>query len=375
MRIHSVIVLVLALWMASACNLGTTPTQEPLLTPDPTDTTSGEPTVNIISPRAGDEFVVDEQILVSANATDRVGVTRMQLLANGQIVKTVSSQSVSGDTTMSAILDYAPRSAGAVTLQVIAFRGSRPSAPAEISINVRSQLSQITATSVPQPGGNIPVIPNDGVCRALVNTGLNLREGPGTEFKVIRVLPSGSLEPIIGRLGNNSWWKLRVGGTVEGWVSAEFTTPYGNCSTVPVSAAPTTPTTTVTVTTTATLTPTITVTPGTPDLVVTGISGDTAPVIPAGEAEVKKTYAITITNSGFGPTGQFSSRLTFNNTSTELAVVSNLNAGESISLNVEVSFPAAADFALQVTVDPDDTIKELSEVNNQGILSVKVTKQ
>jgi hypothetical protein len=41
-------------------------------------------------------------------ATDAVGITRVQLLANNQLVKTVSSESVNGEREMAAVLDLHP---------------------------------------------------------------------------------------------------------------------------------------------------------------------------------------------------------------------------------------------------------------------------
>ena len=204
--------VLVCLSVLTACNLSNnSPTVEPLITPTPTtDFQTEKPLVSVLSPVAGDEFVVGEEILVSANATDSVGVTRMQLWVNNQIVKTVSSEQLNGDTTMSAILDYTPRAAGTITMRVLAYRGAVVSDPTDIQVTIRGSQAQVTAT--PIGNVNVPQIPNDGVCRALTNTGLNFRQGPSTDFEVITVLSTGTLAPIIGRLGNNTWWKLNVGG-------------------------------------------------------------------------------------------------------------------------------------------------------------------
>ena len=54
------------------------------------------------------------------------------------------------------------------------------SQPDEVQVEVRRFQSQVTST--PNQISNVPDIPNDGVCRALVNVGLNFREGPSTDF-------------------------------------------------------------------------------------------------------------------------------------------------------------------------------------------------
>src|SRR5690606_39205669 len=101
-------------------------------------------------------------------------------------------------------LDYRPRSEGTLNLQVIAYRGALASEPAPLTLVVRQNVQQVTATSAPV--NNAPVInPNDPTCRVLTTTGLNLRSGPSTNYNVITVLASGTVAPIVGRLGSNEW--------------------------------------------------------------------------------------------------------------------------------------------------------------------------
>ena len=220
-----------AMLTLTACNLGSS---APSSGAAPAGAAEAPPTIRILRPAAGDEFVIGEEILVSVEAVDSIGVNRVQLFANNQIVKTVASESPQGDLSMQAILNYVPQPAdkGSLNLRVVAYRAAEVSLPDEIEVVVRESRAQVTSTSNPAAG--IPSIPNDGVCRALVNVGLNFRQGPSTAFDIITVLNSGTLAPIIGRLGGNSWWQLMVDNQV-GWVSAEFTTEYGDCSAVAIS--------------------------------------------------------------------------------------------------------------------------------------------
>ena len=382
------LLLLIATLVLSACNLGSTPatTEEPIPSPD-NGNTNTKPTISILSPQNGSEFVVDEEILVSVNAFDGIGVTRLQLLANNQIVKTVSSESLDGDTTMTAVLDYTPRAAGTVTLRAIAFRGSVSSDPAEIQVSVRSNQALVTATSILLT--NVPNIPNDGVCRALMNVNLNFRQQPTTSLdNVITVLPSGALAPIIGRLGDNSWWKLNYNGQI-GWVSSGFTTAYGNCQTVVVERPLATATPTLTPTATRTFTPQFTATssstpiPRLPDLVITSFVGLKNVVIPSGETEVTETYFITVTNTGLGAAGQFESILQIDDEEPiDLGIISSLGAGESFVLDVDITFEAAdagTTFDLTATADmnadDEENVDEVSEVNNRAEISVSVSTE
>jgi len=231
--LHLAIALGIVCLCLAACNLQDRAAVASLR--EPTDLPTGPPTIQIASPNKGAEYVIGEEILVSVLAGDSIGVNRVQLFVDNQIVRTVSSESLQGDLAMQAILNYVPQRAdlGVVNLRAVAYRGSVVSEPDEITVVVRESRSQVVATPIQQ--SNVPFIPNDGVCRALVNVGLNFRTGPSTGFEIITVLRSGTLAPITGRNSEHSWWRLNVDNRV-GWVSGDFTTEYGDCSRVPVVA-------------------------------------------------------------------------------------------------------------------------------------------
>lgn len=372
----------LALLLAG-CNLTTAGDPTPLPTPD-AQTPTGRPTVEILSPREGEEKVVNEPVIVSVRVSDSLGVSSVQLSANGQTVRTQAVDQ-SADATSQVLLDYTPRSQGAVVLRVVAFRGAVASEPAEVNITIRSTQAQVTATSVPGgPGSGLPNInPNDPTCRALVNTGLNFRAGPGTTFDVIRTLRAGEVLPITGRLPDNSWWQLRSGVTT-GWVSASFVTVYGICTGIPVVAPPATatpivptatPTTVPTSTPTPTPVPSATPTPRLPNLTVTNISGPQSVTIPAGATSVTETYSVNITNEGGPINTQFSNiaRLLPLGTEFDVGVVSSLGPGQSINLSVDVTFTSAGAFILQITADSDNEVEESNNFDNTGTLNVTVT--
>jgi hypothetical protein len=388
------ILLATLLVVLAGCNLGASPqqTEEPLET-----AVSGVPTVSILSPEGGGEFVLDEEILVRVAAEDPAGVTRAQLFANGQIVNTVSSESLEGDPNFEGVLRFTPRTVGDFTLRVLAFRGAVSSEPAEISISVVEDQSDIVITS--RPDDNIPQIPNDGVCRALINTGLNFRREPTTSRdNVILVLGAGDLYPVVARLGDNSWWKLNVNGTL-GWVSAGFTTLYGVCTNVPVeNVVINTPTPTQTPTRAATSTPTATptatsttpppptATPGLPDLVIPSIEWegeeDEPIILPTGEDEVIVQFTVQVSNLGRGPSGQFTVIVEVELDGSDedpveydLGVVGSLNANQSIVLEQEIVFEEIGEYEIRVEVDPEDEVDEISEVNNRGDLTIEVVAE
>ncbi|MBZ0299536.1 MAG: SH3 domain-containing protein [Anaerolineae bacterium] len=384
-----VLLLICALMLLSACNLSRTPpTTEPLPTESGDASSAGKPVVTISSPKSGDEIVVGTDVFVSANATDSVGITRVQLIANNQIVKTVSSESVAGDQNMNVLLDFRPAEQGNLVLEVIAYRGAVASDPALVNVVVRQSQAQVTATIVPQT--NVPIIdPNDPTCRALTNVALNVRTGPSTVYPRITTLPAGRQVPIIGRVGDNSWWLVRISATTSGWViqrnplnpNEEFISIFGICTAIPIVNPPPSPTTTPatptpTPTRTATPIPPITNTPTPADLLVISIVGPTALELPVA-GSVTGSYSVTITNNGQANTGPFTNTIQLlpSGPVEELGVVSNLSAGESIALSYDLTYTAVGVYTIQVKADSDNNVVELSDVNNTGTIGVGVVPE
>lgn len=380
-----IILLICLLVGLSACNLTRTPpTEEILPTIEGTASGGARPVVTISSPQNGAEVVVDTDVFVSANATDSVGITRVQLIANDQIVKTVSSESVAGDRNMSVLLDFRPTTAGPLTLEVIAYRGEIASEPATVSINVRANQAQVTATIVPRT--EVPIInPNDPTCRALTNVALNVRTGPGTAFPRVTTLAAGVQVPIIGRVGDNSWWLVRLNNATSGWViqrnplnpNEEFIAIFGVCSAIPIVnpppptvAPPTVPPPTHTPTRTPTSPPPPTVPPQPPDLIVASITGPTALTFTGDD--LVATYSITISNIGEANTGSFVSSIQINDGPVQDLGASNLNGGQSVALSFEATFDAPGIYTLTVVADSGGAVAEALETNNTATLDVGV---
>jgi hypothetical protein len=205
---------------------------------------------------------------------------------------------------------------------------------------------------------------------------LNFRKTP-INGDVIQVLSANTLAPIVARLVDNSWWKINVSGTI-GWVSAQYASLSGNCFSVPIETLATatprptnTPVFTFTPRPTNTPTaPTNTPNPGTPDLLVTQISGQTAVTLGGGTST--STYSVTVTNLGIGPAGAFKVVLSINNEARADWVVSGLNRGESVALTTDLTWNTAGTFNLRADADTEGKVTEISEVNNRGDTTVTV---
>ncbi len=363
--------------LMSACNLSSSSnaTLQPLTQP-----ASSRPVVTITAPRSGDTFPINEEILISATAADPVGITRVQLIVNGQISKTVTAN---GETNFSALLDFIPRQAGTVTVQVIAYRSSVASDPAQIQLTIGQLTLVRTPSATPQiivPTSVFPTAnPANPLCRVRTVSNVNLRPGPGTTFTpVLAVMPSGTEAPIIGRLSDNTWWNIRFA-NLTGWVSANVVQVLGNCFNIPVIAPPSPPATPVTFqppTSAPTATPIPTATPGLPDLLVTGLTIVGSPNLSLSleGTPVSITFSTVITNNGGGGTGQFTNSVLImpDNITQEIGVVGALGPGQSVVQEFTLTFITAGQRTIQVRADSGSQVTEMSEVNNTGQINVTI---
>ncbi len=359
----------------AACNL----TADTDATPTPsgvTPTVAGRPSVSITSPRQGELVQLSSELLVSASASDAAGITRVQLFANDDLVKSVLSQNADGDTETNVVLDYTPGSLGELRLRVVAYRGTLASDPAEVTVQVVSAGSLPTIT----PGGPTPIPTldtSDPTCRARININLNLRSGPSTDFDSLLVMPAGAVVPIVGRVGDNSWWQMQYGGTT-GWASAAFTSTIGaNCAFIPIVQPPASPTPQVSITPLLTATFTLTATPppatdapsatpGLPDLIVSAFSGPDTLTLP-GQGSARGTFNITVRNDGSADTGAFSGRVrVIPNGPESVFSVSGLRRGESAAFQLELSFDTTGSFTAFAEVDFDNAINESNKANNNA---------
>lgn len=87
------------------------------------------------------------------------------------------------------------------------------------------------ATATPAPSGNT-VTANSG--------GANVRMGPGTNYDIIGGIDPGKTATVKGRNANSDWLAIDFNG-VTGWVFNEVVTYSGTISTLPIVAAPASP--------------------------------------------------------------------------------------------------------------------------------------
>src|SRR4051812_23832952 len=189
-RVRLLIPLALLVVAALACNLGAQPQSE---TPIPGSATTAAgtpvaqsdiPEVEIRSPADNTEVVTQTEVQVYVRAVDRIGVTRIEMRVDNQIVDTAASPEANGTPTMDSILSWTPNNPGPHVVQVVAFRGSTRGNPKSITLTVRD-----TPAQVPVPAGSPAFLTasptSDPTCRARADQTVNVRSGPGINYGVI----------------------------------------------------------------------------------------------------------------------------------------------------------------------------------------------
>jgi anionic cell wall polymer biosynthesis LytR-Cps2A-Psr (LCP) family protein/uncharacterized protein YgiM (DUF1202 family) len=79
--------------------------------------------------------------------------------------------------------------------------------------------------------------PKDTGARAVVPRGdyVNLRSGPGTEYRVIATVRQLQSLPIVGRSADRRWWQVRTARGALAWMSAAYVLVNGDASGAPVT--------------------------------------------------------------------------------------------------------------------------------------------
>ncbi len=374
-RVWFVVILLLAAGLA--CTLtdsgeDATPVSNPI--------GPNKPTVTISQPTSGQAFQVGDKITVQAQANDTgSGVTRVELRVNNVIVDSQTSENPTGEPTLTVLLDYvAAVPSETLTLTVRAYRGVTASDDATVSVRVGEKGSTgVTPTTASTTGGSTTGGSTTGgsttggsttggvsntVCRARVDTnGLRFRAGPSTDYNILSSFNLGAELPLVGRLGDNSWWEV-TSNNQRGWVSASFTTLLGSCQNIPVTTPPASPTPVATNTSPA---------PQLANLTVSTLTGTSNIVLLGGE--VAASYVLRVKNVGQTAAGAFNVTIFYpNNTAFDYTVQSLAPNTEVEIPGVTATFNSPGSYRLQVLVDSSNNITESSEDDNRKALDINV---
>jgi uncharacterized protein YgiM (DUF1202 family) len=205
--------------------------------PTPTPiTSSAVPTVSVLWPPSGSEFVIQHEVTVHVSAADEVGVTRIELRSASAVLSSVPSPERNGQTAFQAILSWTPTRSGTQNLEVVAYRHRDASQPVPLTLYIRQRESDMIATPVPFGVSTQAGLPQpDAACQVRVDIdNLRYRSGPGTDYAILGLLDLGETLYVTGKNNSGTWWQISRNGETA-WVSSDgsYSTELTSCATVP----------------------------------------------------------------------------------------------------------------------------------------------
>lgn len=333
---------------------------------------TGAPEVVITGPLNNAQVQVGQPVTIQATASDVVGIQRMELWVSGLKISEAVSPA-QGQSTLTASFQWTPEAPGSYTLEIRAYnQEGMLNAPAMVTVSAVAAPAG-TETPTPTPTGSpTPTVSTQP--RLVTKTDLNVRGGPGTEYDLLGLLPTGSENEIVGQDGTRQWWQIRFNPAVDGlgWVSADpaYADAF-NVDTVPVVQAPPTPTgtptetptptptaTPVPPTATPTETPTITPTPTSTeeavllefDVTPTSIQGGECVTISWNVSGVREVY---INDEGVGGNGSIQD-CPDETTTYRMRVVQRDGSEYTEEITVQVINPIVSNGT--ITISPNQTV-------------------
>ncbi len=139
------------------------------------------PIVEILSPPTSADITVGHQLEVQHRAANAVGVVRVELEVDGQIVGAENSPVPGGQPSLMGILPWQPPSSATHSLTVCAYNRDRFSDPLGLKIIIAEGRAPPTPTPTPYPlGPNIISTSDYNITEAVTVT----NERPGTASRI-----------------------------------------------------------------------------------------------------------------------------------------------------------------------------------------------
>lgn len=367
-----VLVLIVLITTALACNLQTGDNSDATRVPSPS---LERPTVEILEPLESATVIAGQPVSVKARAISQSGVTLVELRVNNLVVDSQVPAEAISPTQLEVLLDYTPERAGSYVLAVTAYSNDIAGQSALRTIAVVDQLNPGSGGTSGTPAFTPSPTVYNPLCRARVDVGLNFRTGPGTEYDRILTFTVGQEPPITGYADRSDgrWWQVSWGGQL-GWLKESYTTQLGDCSAIRPAVVPPSPTPIPSQTPEPTKV-NVTSTPTLPDLRLTTLEGSRDVTLGSG-GSTQSTYTIRVKNVGGQASGQFRVAVALpTGQIQDLGMIANLNPGDEVQIpsgGLQVTFDSPGVKRLLVTVDVENTVLESTETDNQAYLDVTV---
>jgi hypothetical protein len=398
-RWHLLVVLLLASLGIAACS--------PTNTPEDTQSLfEGVPVVRIAAPQPNDTYYED----VGVNIIIRVenagpDIARVAITLDGQIIGEATLPNSGGAPSFVVTNSWTATGVGSHTIGAVVSRNDgTANTPVEVPINVVEALASnadseptsnttaptqapttssgdsqsvqpqtttaptntVAPTTPPEPTTpseptSVPPTATSSRPQVRVTTGANIRSGPGTAFEPpIGSLAAGAMQDLLAVHTSGQWYKIRYYNG-EGWIFANTVEVVGDISSLPREAGPPTP---IPVTPTPVATATLA---AVADLQIGGWTTNPFPLT----CGVNAANSVTIVNRGSGNSTATRVRIqdlfSGNVTTTANADIRALAPGESltVTINITVTSNHSQGHVLRLALDPDGTLPETNEGNNQ----------
>ncbi len=92
--------------------------------------------------------------------------------------------------------------------------------------------------AVPTPSPSLSPLPDD-TCRAINDNILAVRSTTDILANEVTIIDAGTISPIVGRTGQNTWWQVTTPDRRTGWLDASAVEIYGDCNAIPILEPPT----------------------------------------------------------------------------------------------------------------------------------------
>ncbi len=200
------------------------------------------------APASYSEVQINQSIIVQATASDPGGVNRMELWINDRKVDQVVSQLAQNVPSMTAAFQWAAATPGTYLIEIRAYNQAGVSSSITVT-NLTAVGIQDTPTPLPAatsaptvtplpppptptftplpPPTSTPIPPTPTPRLALLSVNipvLNVRQGPGLQYRPVGQLRQGDGVEIVGRTDTPAgrWWQIRFDQAADGlgWVSA-----------------------------------------------------------------------------------------------------------------------------------------------------------
>lgn len=365
---------------------------------------NGPPTITLVSPVMNDTYRDGAAVNILMRVENAgADVDRVEVTVNGLPTGEITQPNPSGAPTFTVTNLWTAPAPGSYTINALATRADGTASDiANVSIQVVSSSQTInetlndtqsnptsapiaspTATLPPtaEPVEATPVPTEEDVVedpavqaeptdpptptqpQLRVEIGANVRSGPGTIFSLAGSYAAGTVTDLLAVAPGGLWYKIRYYNG-EAWIAASLVEVLGDTASLPIDPGPPTPVP-VTNTPDATIPP-----PAVADLSI--VAWDTPDTINCGEAE---TTSITIANSGSGASTATTVVLEdlFDGSvqATGSADVRALGPNENVTVNITLTVTTfvVQDHTLRARVDPNGSVAETDESNNDRTLN------